>query len=71
LLLLDALPTELAKAVGGSVIAHELAHQWFGNLITCQWWNSTYINEGFANWLQNAGLRAAAPKVGAVSLHHA
>uniref|UniRef100_A0AAG5CSU5 Aminopeptidase n=1 Tax=Anopheles atroparvus TaxID=41427 RepID=A0AAG5CSU5_ANOAO len=44
--------TSLQQQRIATVISHEIAHQWFGDLLTCEWWDVTWLNEGFARYCE-------------------
>jgi cytosol alanyl aminopeptidase len=46
-----------------SVLAHETAHQWFGDFVTMRWWDDLWLNEGFATFLDTLTLRAVRPEL--------
>nr|CAD7589770.1 unnamed protein product [Timema genevievae] len=58
----DNISTHLSKQRVATVIGHELAHQWFGNLVTPQWWNDLWLKEGFATYVGNLGVQYVEPE---------
>ncbi|MNH50075.1 Aminopeptidase N [compost metagenome] len=62
-LLADPATTSIAsKHYIATVIAHELSHQWFGNLVTMQWWNNLWLNESFATLMEYIAVDALHPE---------
>nr|AAC32754.1 aminopeptidase N [Pseudopleuronectes americanus] len=57
----EAVSSNSNKERIATIIAHELAHMWFGNLVTLRWWNDLWLNEGFASYVEYLGADVAEP----------
>ena len=60
-LLVDENSTVSSRQQVALVVAHELAHQWFGNLVTMKWWDDLWLNESFANMMEYVAIDAIEP----------
>ncbi len=63
LLLLADNPSVTERSAPLNVIAHELAHQWFGNLVTMAWWDDLWLNEAFASWAASHTMKELYPEL--------
>lgn len=62
-LLLEDNPSVTERSRPLNVIAHELAHQWFGNLVTMAWWDDLWLNEAFASWAASHTMKTLYPEL--------
>ena len=56
------LTPESSRRFIATVISHELSHQWFGNLVTMNWWNDLWLNESFANMMEYVAIDTLHPE---------
>lgn len=66
LLLTDNSKTKTKELIT-TVVQHELSHQWFGDLVTCAWWNYLWLNEGFATFFEYMATKTVYPTRGLLS----
>ncbi|KAL6465983.1 hypothetical protein MHYP_G00261160 [Metynnis hypsauchen] len=63
-LLFDPQKSSASNKLGiTTIIAHELAHQWFGNLVTMEWWNDLWLKEGFAKFMEFVSVNITNPEL--------